>query len=464
MRNFSLKNISLNKETFKKLVEKYGWRDLIRFSITLILYVLWIIWLGNYWFLLGIPVIVDIYLTKKVNWTPWKKREGKNHWAIEWLDALIFAVVAVTLINIFLFQNYKIPTPSMEKSLLVGDHLYVSKVAYGPRLPNTPLSIPFMQHSIPGSNIPSYLNWLQWDYERLAGLGEVERNDPVVFNFPEGDTVILSNQAQSYYYQIRSLANGKKQNYARARKQIWNTEEIVVRPIDKRDNYIKRCVAIPGDSLQIINGIVYTNEQRQEVIPGLQYLYLVYAHSYQFNEKRLKDIGMSEDVIAALKSRHAIPLTDEMKKMLGSSNQVDSIVPYTHMGEQYQLFPHDSRNNWSLDNYGPIYIPKKGVEIELTAESLPLYERIIGYYEGNKLEVKDSTIYINGKASTSYTFKMNYYWMMGDNRHNSLDSRYWGYVPEDHIVGKPKFIWLSLDPDKPFPMNIRFDRMFKGIK
>jgi signal peptidase I len=242
----------------------------INFIIVSVIYIAWVIWLGSYWLLIGLPVIFDIYITKKVNWTPWKKREGKNHWLIEWLDALIFAVVAVSIINIFLFQNYKIPTGSMEKSLLIGDHLYVSKIAFGPRIPNTPLAIPFMQHTIPGSLSKSYSDLIQWPYKRLIGFSKVKRDDPVVFNFPAGDTVCLDMQSVSFYYIIRDeIENMKimdryaklpmkteKEYYKLSREKVLKEHQIVVRPVDKRDNYIKRCVAIAGDSLQIIDGII----------------------------------------------------------------------------------------------------------------------------------------------------------------------------------------------------------------
>jgi signal peptidase I len=469
---------------FKQLIEKYGLRELIRFSITFIIYVIWVIWLGNYWFLFGIPIIIDIYLTKKVNWTPWKKTEGKNHWFIEWLDALIFAVVAVTIINIFLFQNYKIPTGSMEKSLLIGDHLYVSKVAYGPRIPHTPLSIPFMQHTIPGTENKSYVEWIKLPYKRLAGLRKIKRDDPIVFNFPAGDTVCRDPQLQSvsYYYLVRAEAERLKmldqyakqplkteeQYYALGREELWKKEDIIVRPVDRRDNYIKRCVAIAGDTLHIIDGVVYINGKRQKEIPGLQYDFAVSTNGRRLNQKKLMDMGINKDDIqySANLAMLQVPLNDEMAEEISQNRLVSGIEPLIRQADYYdnKMFPHDARFPWNLDQFGPLYIPKEGATIDINLDNLPLYERIIGYYEGNKLEVKDSVIYINGESANQYTFNMNYYWMMGDNRHRSLDSRYWGYVPEDHIVGKPKFVWLSLNQDKNFPMNIRLRRMFMGIR
>ena len=242
-----------------------------KFALAAIIYILWVIWVGNYWLLLGLTVIFDTYITNKVNWAFWKKRDGKNSTVVEWIDALIFAVVAVTLINIFLFQNFKIPTGSMEKTLLIGDHLFVSKISYGPRIPNTPLSFPFTQHTLPIVKTKSYLEWMKWPYKRLKGTGEVKNDDIVVFNFPAGDTVALQQQARSYYSIVREVSEEMKMRDARSglglkseseylkmgRTQVRSTYDIAFRPVDKRDNYIKRCIALPGDTLTIINGNVF---------------------------------------------------------------------------------------------------------------------------------------------------------------------------------------------------------------
>jgi signal peptidase I len=468
------------------LIEYIKQKARINFIIAAIIYVGWVIWVGNFWFLLGLPVLFDIYITKKINWTPWKKREGTNHWLVEWLDALIFAIVAVTIINIFLFQNYKIPTGSMEKSLLIGDHLYVSKVAYGPRIPQTPLSIPFMQHTIPGSIKRSYVEWIRFPYKRLAGFGKIRRDDPVVFNFPAGDTVVTEPelQAVSFYHLIRDGAyrlkeldtyarkelKTEEEYYALSRQNILKKHEIYVRPVDKKDNYIKRCVAIAGDSLQVIDGMVYVNGKQQKEIDGLQYVYMLQTTGRRLNPKKMEAMGINREDYADHNYGQnwtlSLPLTKEMAAELKTNVFVSQINPrISQRGyHDFQIFPQDERYPWNLDQFGPIYIPKKGATVELNIDILPLYERIIDQYEGNELEVKDSTVFINGEVATSYTFKMDYYWMMGDNRHKSLDSRYWGYVPEDHIIGKPKFVWLSLNQDKSFPANIRLKRMFMGIR
>ncbi len=453
----------------------------IRFSIVSIIYILWVIWLKNYWFLFGLAVIFDMYITQKVNWTPWKKREGKNSALVEWLDALIFAVIAVTFINIFLFQNYKIPTGSMEKTLLIGDHLYVSKVAYGPRIPFTPLSFPFAQNTLPFSQkAKSYLDWIQLKYHRLKGFGHVKRDDIVVFNFPAGDTVIIQMNEESYYSIIRKFAqrfkqmdiqNGKtpktlNEYKVQARNYVWNQFDIVYRPIDKEDNYIKRCVAVAGDTLQIIDRQVYVNGKPQKKIKGIQYEYVVTTTS-PFNIRALERIGIESSNIRGLSNteNHLLLNKEEIAKLKSFSNVV-SITPVIAPKGQYRfyIFPHDPQYPWNEDNFGPLYIPKKGVTVSLDLHNLPLYHRIIETYEHKTVQVKDSTIYINGKPANSYTFKMNYYWMMGDNRHNSADSRFWGFVPEDHIVGKPVFVWLSLDPDRHFLNKIRWKRMFLFVK
>ncbi|NJM15427.1 MAG: signal peptidase I [Bacteroidales bacterium] len=422
-----------------------------------------------------------MYISKKVNWSPWKKREGKSHWLIEWFDALVFAVVAVTIINIFLFQNYKIPTGSMEKTLMIGDHLYVSKVAYGPRIPQTPLSFPFAQHTMPlTEKTKSYVEWIKLPYKRLKGISEVKRDDAVVFNFPAGDTVVVQMQSQSYYSIIQGYAEQFKQaelmrgkalqdeNYYNlvARNYIWDQFDIVVRPVDRRDNYIKRCVAVAGETIEIKDRWVYVNGKPQQEHPGIQFKYRVRINGTKFNDKALEKLGIgSNDIKGVSNSDYLLLLNKENKSKIQGFSNVLGVEPLIKPKGEYAsyIFPHNERFPWNEDNLGPLYIPKKGDSIQLNENNLILYSRVIGYYEGNDLQIKDSTVYINGKACQYYTFTMDYYFMMGDNRHDSADSRFWGLVPEDHVVGKPSFIWLSLDQDKKFPRNIRFGRMFKGV-
>jgi len=448
-----------------------------KFSLTAVLYTLWVIWLGNYWWLFGLPVIFDYYVTKKVNWTFWKKRDEKNSTVVEWIDALIFAVVAVSFINIFFFQNYKIPTGSMEKSLLIGDHLYVSKLAYGPKIPNTPLSFPFAQHTMPlTKKTKSYLEWIKLDYKRLAGFDEVENDDIVVFNFPAGDTVVVEMSAQSYYSIIRGYAQqlefqhkregqarDKQYYYNQARDYVWKQYNVVTHPIDRRDNYIKRCVAIHGDTLKITDGEVFINGRPQQDVENLQYSYIIKTNGTLINPKALERLGIAKDDIARYSATdYLIPLTREMAETIRSFNNVISVESNMQPTGEYspRVFPHNPAYKWNEDNFGPLWIPEKGTTVPLSLDNLPLYERIIEAYEVNTLEIKDSTIYINGEVANSYTFKMDYYFMMGDNRHSSADSRFWGFVPEDHIVGRPVFVWLSLDKDKKFLSKIRWNRFF----
>jgi len=451
-----------------------------RFGIAAFFYILFVVWLNNYWWLLGLGIIYDMYVTKKVNWTFWKKREGKNSTLVEWIDALIFAIIAVTLINIYLFQNYKIPTPSMESTMLVGDHLYVSKVSYGPRVPNTPLAFPFTQNRLPVINTESYLTWIKLPYRRLAGFSQVKRDDIVVFNFPAGDTVVLENSAASYASIVRQFAyqqNIADKNAGRqlrsddeyfneARKYVKNTFTIVSRPVDRRDNYIKRCVAIHGDTLKVIKGQVYINNNPQKAFKGLQYNYYVKTNGTPLNPRLLSKYDIPKEYLGINNNpNYLIPLTStQVENLKRDIPEIISIEKYIDQGYDFQIFPNIEKYGWNMDNYGPLWIPAKGTTVELTVENLPVYRTIIENYEENTLLVMDSTIFINGQESTNYTFKMDYYFMMGDNRHRSADSRFWGFVPEDHIVGKPKFIWLSTDKTKRFPGTIRFKRMFKIVR
>ena len=455
----------------KILSDKY-----FKFGFVTFLYLLWAYWVGNWWLLLGVLVLFDLYVTKKVNWTFWKKREGPNSRVVEWIDALIFAIVAVTLINIFIFQNYKIPTGSMEKSLQIGDHLFVSKLKYGPKIPNTPLSFPFAQHTMPlTANTKSYVEWIQWPYKRLKGITHVKNDDVVVFNFPEGDTVLLQNQADSYYRQLRQVAvqyedryGGQFQSFEScmkmAREYVLANYEITVRPVDKRDNYIKRCIAVPGDTLRIVNTQVYINGKPQKQFSGLQFRYLIQTDGSRINTRAFEKLKIYRDDLHDYgNGLYEIPLiaanAEEFKKM----GNVQSVKMRTRPQGEYdfEVFPHDERYPWNIDNFGPLWIPKKGVTIKINTANICFYDRIINAYEGNDLKIQNGEIYINGVKTDSYTFKMDYYWMMGDNRHDSLDSRFWGFVPEDHIVGAPRFVWLSLNKEKPFPFNIRLGRMFR---
>jgi signal peptidase I len=437
----------------------------VRFAITATIYFLWVIWLENYWWFIGLGVIFDLYITKKVHWSFWKKKNppnGRQTKVVEWVDAIIFAVIAATFIRMFFIEAYTIPTSSMEKSMLVGDYLFVSKTAYGPKMPNTPLSVPFVHHTMPLSKTKkSYSDIIKLDYRRIGGLGEVKRDDVVVFNYPEGDTVSVVYQSNVSYNQLvreegRTEVNTNKRRFG----------DIVYRPVDKRENYIKRCVAIHGDSLKIVDGQVFVNNKPQKDIPGLQYEHIVTTDGTAINPRTLDKLNISVADRHRGGSQYSFPLTEEQATKLRAFKNVISVKKITfptNSVDKY-IFPFDNRYPWNIDNYGPIWIPESGTTINLTVDNLPLYKRAIRVYEGNEIEVKDGDIYINGEKSDSYTFKMDYYWMMGDNRRNSADSRFWGFVPQDHIVGKGSFVWLSLDKDKSFLSKIRWNRLFTVVK
>ncbi len=462
----------------------------VKFGVVAFLYLLFVIWVQNWWLLLGFVIIYDLYISQKVHWAFWKKKDAeKQTKTVEWIDALIFAVIAATIIRLFFIEAFTIPTSSMEKSLLVGDYLFVSKLSYGPRMPNTPIAVPFAHNTMPfTTDTKSYAEWLQWPYRRLAGLGKVERNDVVVFNFPEGDTVCLNQQALSYYRLLRDCGRDAIHNDLAYDKNGQPLRgyfgKVQSRPVDRRENYIKRCVAIAGDSIQVIDGQVYVNGNPQENIGDRQYKYIIVTDGSSFNPTKLDELGISEedrkssryidpsllDYVEGLKDVNAnnifiFPLVEENVEKLRAMPFVKSVTRIMRpkgYREDY-IFPHDPKFNWNEDNFGPLYIPKKGDVIKLTVDNLPLYRRCIEAYEGNSLYVKDDQIFINNQPADSYTFRMDYFFMMGDSRHNSADSRFWGFVPEDHVVGKALFIWFSTDKDKSFPSSIRWSRIFQGI-
>ena len=435
-----------------------------KFLIVGLLYSLWVVWLGSYWWFIGLAVIFDIYITEKVHWAFWKKKNppnGRQTKFVEWIDAIIFAVIAASFIRMFFVEAYTIPTASMEKSLLVGDYLFVSKTAYGPKTPNTPLSFPFVHNKLPMTlNKKSYVEWIKRPYKRLKGFGKIKNNDIVVFHFPEGDTVATNQPAASYYQLVRDYG----------RNRVWNDErvfgEIIAHPVDKCENYIKRCVGIPGDVIQVVSSQLLVNGKPLDNLKNLQFEYLVSTNGTSINPKTLEKMSIANDDIVTTGAQYILPLTDEnVAKLKELTNVIDVTKMLQNSNEwDRSTFPSDGNYRWNRDNYGPITVPGKGQTVSLTLENLPLYHRIIDVYENNELEIKDNKIYINNQEANSYTFKMDYYWMMGDNRHNSADSRFWGFVPEDHVVGKAKFIWLSINKDKNFPKNIRLKRMAKIIK
>lgn len=429
-------------------------------ALSVILYLLWVLWMGNLWLLPGILIIFDLFITKKVKWFFWKKPGLiENKITVELIDASVFGIIVAIFIRTFFMEAYSIPTSSMERTLLAGDYLFVSKISYGPKLPNTPLSFPFAHNTMPFTrNVPSYLEWIKMPYKRLTGLSTVKNNDVIVFNFPEGDTVATQYPEQSYYALVRQYG----------REFIDNEFEVIRRPVDKRDNYIKRCVGIPGDTIRIDHGALFVNGEPAEKIKTMQYDYFIQTDGSLIDDEEFTDLNISVSDIRYNQTRslYELPLAEELTGKADKLPNVVSVNRYENRNPYsgiHTIFPFHRNFAWNEDNFGPLIVPGKEMITEINPDNLPLYSRIITLYEDNELEIKDEEIFINGEKTSTYRFKMNYYFVLGDNRHNSADSRFWGFVPEDHIVGKAKWVWLSIDNERKFPENIRWERMFKSI-
>ncbi len=478
----------INKQK-AKLNMKWQWTKL---AIVLAIYAAFLIWVESWLGLIIVPFIFDNYITKKIRWQWWKDAEKPVRMVMSWVDAIVFALVAVYFINLFFFQNFVIPSSSLEKSLLRGDYLFVSKLSYGPRIPQTPLTLPLTQHTLPVFGGPSYIAWPQWEYRRVKGLGHPQLNDIVVFNFPAGDSVMSAEayQAQDYYQTcyiygmqqagtpdsvVAKMNDAGRYEYFRkvmnagAAFVEQNKSEfgsLIKRPTDRRENYVKRCVGMPGQTLQIKNCRVYLDGVMNKEPDQVQYDYFLKLNpGAEISAEKMIELDITVEDMISLHQNGYLPLTNKAYKALKADRRlVAYIAPvtdkdYNDMGKTY---PVNGYYGWTRDNYGPVWIPKKGASIALNLKNLPIYERVIRDYENNQLEVKNGRIYINGVPSAKYTFKMDYYWMMGDNRHNSADSRYWGFVPEDHVVGKPIFIWLSVNPDN-VGRKIRWNRLFTMV-
>lgn len=429
-----------------------------RFGIVAAIYVAWTVWMQNPWLLLGLVLLADIYLTQFIPWGWWKGLKNKTaRTLMSWVDAIVYALVLVYFLFAFVGQNYQIPSSSLEKTLLTGDFLWVNKLVYGPRVPQTPLHFPLSQNTLPLLNCKSYIEHPQLAYHRLRGVRSVERMDIVVFNFPAGDTVALKVTNPDYYTLCQQ--NG--------RDVVWNNKEmfgeVIYRPVDRRDNYVKRCLGLPGETIKIVNGLVYINGKPLPQPKNVQYNYYVQTDGSLIDNDVFDELGISVDDRHAVLGGYVLPLTDDMLADLKKRRWVTQIDRLQDdPAEADIIFPVGHNRGWTHNNMGEVWIPKRGASVRLTLENLPLYERCIRAYEGNKLEVRGGTIYINDSPATSYTFRMDYYWMMGDNRDNSLDSRFWGFVPEDHIVGTPMVVLVSFDKDKSlFGGMIRGKRIFR---
>jgi signal peptidase I len=474
-------------------------RQWIWFAVWVAATILFSLWADSLWILLFIFLFLDIYITKFVPWGFWKKSKNNAfRKTMEWVDAIVFALIAVYFINTFFFQNYQIPTSSLEKSLLVGDFLAVSKLSYGPRAPITPLSFPLAQHTMPIVGGKSYIEKPQWKYNRLKGFGEVKRNDIVVFNFPTGDTVALKQQGIDFYSLSKSNPNGSAG--VRADKRIYG--DIVYRPVDRRENYVKRCIGLPGETIELRGDTVYIDDLLLPNPRLSQHNYLIHTDGTQISAELFEELGInkadhytqdgygqivsrSQDLtgvdslsmaLFGLQQRNgnngriyfSIPMTEGMVTAMKKKPFVWDVIKEKEQPGTSYYYPLNYETGWTRDTFGPLWIPKKGETLRFDSNvdfKVAAYERCIKNYEGNDFAYRDGKVYINGTETESYTFKFDYYFMMGDNRHNSADSRVWGFVPEDHIVGRPILIWLSLEKDKGwFNGKIRWKRLFRSAK
>jgi len=419
-------------EKIKNILGKFF--KVVVFIIFTIVWSLFVYIVEGEWLYFAPLFVADVLFWETISWQFWKKKKKeekkrKSEWR-SWFDAILFAVIAASLLRMFLIEAYTIPTSSMEKSMLIGDFLFVSKVAYGPRVPMTPVAVPLVHHTIPFFGGKSYSEIVQFPYHRMKGLHNIERNDCVVFNWPA---------------------------------------ETLGRPVDKKENYVKRCVGIPGDKIELIEGQLMVNGTPQEEFEGMkkQWNYSVSTKGAGLNPNILYEkYDITEGGYGRNKNEYILKLTDSSVDALKKFPNVTSVTKILEKPGAYAnyTFPHNKNYNWNIDNYGPLTLPKAGVKIDLTTENLPIYKSIIERYENNKLEIIDDEIYINDTVVNSYTFAMNYYWMMGDNRHNSADSRFWGFVPEDHIVGKALFVWMSWDKNAEGLKKVRWSRLFRSVK
>ena len=475
----------------------------IKFALMFSVCLFFTFWSGYYAFLIVIPFFFDSYITQYIPWSFWRKSENKLFKStMSWVDAIVSSLVAVYFVHTFFFQNYQIPTSSLEKSLLVGDFLCVSKYSYGSRSPMTPFSLPLVQHTRPIGGSKSFLDNPQVDYKRFPGGGEVQRGDIVVFNFPAGDTVATNAEAQDYYSLCHENPNG--------RAGVWSNTgmdygKIVYRPVDRRENYVKRCIGLPGETLEIKDDVVYIDGKALKQPENAQWMYYVQTDGTQISPKVFAEMGISKEDYQGSSSSIAswgldsvqltsmgfspknnfgtsflVPLTAKMIQELKAKQFVLSIIkqkeysrvlaerPDGSVFKYPYYYPITYDTGWLRHEYGPLWIPKRGSTITFDGNvqyKVATYERCIKNYEGNEFAYRDGKVYINGKQTDSYTFKYDYFFMMGDNRHKSADSRSWGFVPEDHIVGKPLFVWFSLNKDKEgFFSQIRWDRIFKSAK
>ena len=433
-------------------------RRIAAFVLVALLWSAIMVWTRLWYPLILNLVIFDICVTRKVDWTLRKyKLPSFLQSAIEWIFLLILALTSSFAIKVLFVEAYKIPTPSMEETLLAGDYIFVSKLAYGPRLPGTPLAIPFYHNKLP-SGKKSYSERMKMSYNRLWGFSKVKRDDIIVFNFPEGDTMVTQYPGQNYYSLVRQYG----------RDYMLSEFDIITHPVDKRENYVKRCVGLPGDMMAVVDGEILINGKISSAQSGKKYKYYVATNGEPIPDYLLDSLKILKNSVNynPVNSLHVLYLTVEKADLISTFPGVRSIKRYAEpmlSFQNHEIFPHSHEYRWTGDNFGPLRVPRKGDSILIDMINLPLYQRIIEVYEGNDLRLFDGDLYINNSPLDYYTFNMDYYFVMGDNHHNSADSRYWGFVPEDHLLGKAVLVWFSIEPDKPFLEGLRKERIFNSI-
>ncbi len=461
----------------------------LRFGLVSAIFFAWVAWMGNWWLSLLWLLLIDIYITGYIPFTWWKKsKNAAVRTVMSWVDAIVYALILVYFIFAFVGQNYQIPSSSLEKTLLTGDYLWVNKVLYGPRVPITPVHFPLVHNKMPLLGCDSYLDSPSLEYRRLKGLRNIESGDIVVFNFPAGDTVVTKlEESPEYYYMLRQRYS---REYIAAHPEIFG--EIKYRPVDRRQNFVKRAVGMPGETLKIVNDTIYINGKPQALPENVQFSYVVATSHMLDNETELlHDLGIStgdvsrlnftpeeREILAGILPESAnspyiymLPLTTEMINTLRERGYINGLkktnLIFPTTGEQAFLFPSPVANKWTLSNYGGeqgLLIPAKGTTIKLNRTAWDTYNRCIRNYEGHTDAYlgSDGRVYIDGKPADTYTFALDYYFMMGDNRDLSQDSRFWGFVPEDHIVGTPMFVLISFDKDRSmFDGGIRWKRILR---
>jgi len=457
----------------------------VRFSIVMVLFLLWVAWMGNWWLAIGAILLFDIYITGYIPFTWWKRSKNKTVKSImSWVDAIIYALILVYFLFAFIGQNYQIPSSSLEKTLYTGDYLFVNKTIYGPRVPMTPIYFPLVHNELPFGLGKSYLEHPAVEYKRLKGQRNVEAGDIVVFNFPAGDTV-MSKVPNPDYYSLIAM---------HGRDRVVNDKatfgEVVYRPIDRRENYVKRCVGLPGQRIKIVDGDIYIDGQKFLTPEHVQFNHFYQTNSGELTSNEfeafgipvddrytveitpadapaLNELGFKVNPDGTVPPIYVSPLTMAMVDSMMANPRIANVMKQVPSPETLvNLFPEAISSEWTRAEYGGtdgLWIPKKGSALKMNQTAWDIYGRTIRVYENNpSAQWHDGKLWIDGKPMEYYTFKMDYYFMMGDNRDNSLDSRYWGFVPEDHIVGTPWKVLISFDKDKPwFDGHIRWNRILR---